>query len=200
MSLQENQPLPPPLDEKERSSKIPPAPNTVDGSDQSQLMEFFAGELKDLLWAEHKLVSSLPKLAAAATSPALRELFETHLEETKNHVTRLEKAFAYMGMQAESVKCEAMAGIAEEVDKMIADTQEGSSTRDAALIFGAQKAEHYEIASYGGLAYLAHVLGLMDVKGLLEATLDEEKGADKLLSLAASSGINRIAVIEASVA
>lgn len=196
MLLPGNQPAPPPVDEKERTSKIAPQPNGGLGPDQSQLQEFFTGELKDIYWAEQKLVTTLPKMAAAATSPVLRELFEAHLLETQNHVVRLEKAFACMGLAPEAVKCEAMAGITEEGDGMIADTQAGSYTRDVALILAAQKAEHYEISTYGGLAYVAHILGLMDVKGLLEATLDEEKGADKLLSLAASSGINRMAVVE----
>lgn len=199
MSLQGNQPAPPPVDEKERAPKLPPEPNGGLGPDHSALKRFLIGELKDMLWAEQKLVATLPKMAAAATSPQLRELFETHLLETRNHVTRLEKAFAFLGLPPESVRCEAMAGITEEGEGMIAETPAGSSTRDAALILAAQKAEHYEIASYGGLAYMAHVLGLLDVKGLLEANLDEEKSADKLLSLAASAGINRAAVIEQAV-
>jgi ferritin-like metal-binding protein YciE len=198
MPLEANSPVPPPVDEKERASMLPPEPNEGRGAEHSELQRFFAGELKDILWAEQKLVSSLPKMAAAATSASLRELFETHLKETQNHVRRLEKAFACMGMAPEAVKCEAMAGITEEGEGMIAETSAGSATRDAALILAAQKVEHYEIATYGGLAYLAHVLGLMDVKGLLEATLDEEKGADKMLSLAASSGINRAGVLESS--
>ncbi|RYZ40801.1 MAG: ferritin-like domain-containing protein [Sphingobacteriales bacterium] len=196
MSIKDNIPAPPPVSEDQRASKTPPEPNEGYGPEHSRLKDFFLGELKDILWAEQKLVSSLPKMTAAATSPALRQLFETHLEETRNHVARLEKAFALAGIPAEAVKCEAMAGIAEETDSMIEGTEAGTATRDAALILAAQKAEHYEIATYGGLAYLANVLGLLDIKGLLEATLDEEKSADKLLSLAASAGINRAAVYE----
>jgi ferritin-like metal-binding protein YciE len=198
MSLQGNQPAPPPVAESERASKLPPKPMTE--ADQSQLRTFFIGELKDMFWAEQKLVSTLRKMAAAATSQQLRELFETHLTETRNHVTRLEKAFALLGLPPEAVKCEAMAGITEEGEGMIAETQPGTATRDAALILAAQKAEHYEIASYGGLAYIARVLGLLQVKGLLEANLDEEKSADKLLSLAASAGINRAAITEPAIA
>ena len=187
---------PPPVDERERASKIPPEPNHGMGPSHSELKTFFIDELKDLYWAEQKLVSTLPKMAAAATSSALRELFEAHLKETKVHVERLEKSFAFAGVAAEAVKCEAMAGITAEGESMMESTTEGTAMRDVALILAAQKAEHYEIASYGGLAYIANVLGLMDIKGLLEATLDEEKGADKKLSLAASSGINRNAVKE----
>lgn len=198
MSLQENQPTPPPIAEQERASRLPPEPNA--SAEQSQLKTFFIGELKDMYWAEQKLVSTLPKMAAAATAPQLRQLFEAHLAETRNHVTRLEHAFALLGRPPEAVKCEAMSGIAEEGEGMNAETPAGTATRDAALILAAQKAEHYEIASYSGLAYIARILGLMQVKGLLEANLDEEKSADKLLSLAASAGINREAATEPATA
>lgn len=196
MLLEGQQPAPPPIDERERATKVPADPQNGMGPDQSQLKDFFIGELKDIYWAEQQLVATLPKMAEAATSSTLKELFMAHLLETKNHVVRLEKAFSFLGIPAETVKCEAMAGITEEGEGMIADTQTGSSTRDAALILAAQKAEHYEIATYGGLAQIAHALGIMDVKGLLEATLDEEKGADKLLSLAAVAGINQRGVTE----
>lgn len=196
MPLEHNASVPPPIDEGARSSLLPPQASGGYGPEYSQLKEFFTGELKDIYDAEQQLVTSLPKMAAAATSAALRQLFESHLQETRQHVVRLEKAFALMGQSTDAVRCEAMAGIVAEGDKAIENTKEGSFTRDAALIMAAQKVEHYEMTTYGSLAYLAHVLGLLDVKGLLEATLDEEKGADKMLSLAASSGINRASVLE----
>lgn len=196
MPLEQNIPVPPPVDEGARSPLLPPQPNDGYGPDYSQLKNFFAAELKDVYGAEQQLVASLPKMAAASTSDTLRQLFDTHLQETRQHVVRLEKAFALMGQVAEAVRCEAMAGIIAEGEKAIEKTSQGSATRDAALIMAAQKAEHYEMATYGSLAYLAHVLGILDVKGLLEANLDEEKGADKMLSLAASSGINRAGVLE----
>ena len=184
------------IDESTRTSKIPPAPNYGNGPESSMLKTFFIGELKDIYWAEQQLVKTLPKMEAAATSASLKQLFAKHLTETQQHVVRLEKAFSLLGVPAETVKCEAMAGITEEGDGIIADTQAGTTTRDVGLILAAQKAEHYEIATYGALAQIAHLLGIHDVAGLLEATLDEEKGADKLLSLAASSGINLTAVKE----
>ncbi len=183
------------IDESTRVAKVPPAPNHGMGPD-SMLKEFFIGELKDIYWAEQQLVKTLPKMEAAATAESLKQLFSKHLLETQQHVVRLEKAFQILGIPAQAVKCEAMAGITEECDGIIADTVAGTSTRDVGLILAAQKTEHYEIATYGGLAQIAQALGIMDVTGLLNATLDEEKGADKLLSLAASSGINQTATVE----
>lgn len=183
------------IDESTRETKIPPAPNHGMGPD-SQLKEFFIGELKDIYWAEQQLVRTLPKMESATTSDTLKQLFAKHLLETQQHVVRLEKAFQLLGIAPEAVRCEAMAGITEEGDGIIADTQAGTATRDVGLILAAQKAEHYEIATYGGLVQIAHLLGVLDVKGLLDATLDEEKGADKLLSLAGTSGINQSAVTE----
>jgi ferritin-like metal-binding protein YciE len=184
------------INEGLRVTKTPPVPNYGAGPEHSLLKTFFIGELKDIYWAEQKLVSTLPRMAAAATSDELRQLFTKHLLETQQHVARLEKAFGLMGVPAEAVKCEAMSGITEEGEGIIADTTAGTATRDVGLILAAQKAEHYEIATYGGLAQIAHMLGLLEVAGLLHATLDEEKGADKLLSLAASSGINLFATTE----
>jgi len=194
--LQANQPAPPPVAEEQRASQRAPEPNGGKGPTHSELKEFFIGEVKDIYWAEQKLVATLPKMAAAATSSTLRQLIETHLVETQNQVARLEKAFAFLGIPPATVECQAMAGIVAEGESLIAETPDGSATRDVAIIIAAQKVEHYEIATYGSLAYLANILGLKDVKGLLEANLDEEKGADKLLSLAGSAGINRMAVLE----
>ena len=184
------------IDENARVTKTPPEPNLGKGPESSLLKTFFTGELKDIYWAEQQLVKTLPKMAEAATSDTLRQLFTKHLTETKQHVVRLEKAFSLLGIPAEAVKCEAMAGITEEGDGIVADTQAGTATRDVGLVLAAQKAEHYEISTYGGLAQIALILGLHEISGLLNATLDEEKGADKLLSLAASSGINLDAVTE----
>ncbi len=186
------------IDESSRTSKISPAPNFGEGPENSMLKTFFAGELKDVYWAEQKLVQTLPEMAASATSGELKALFNKHLTETKQHVVRLEKAFSLLGIPAEGVKCEAMAGITEEGNGIIADTVAGTATRDVGLILAAQKAEHYEIATYGALAQIAQLLGLLEIAGLLNATLEEEKGADKLLSLVASSGINRNAATEAA--
>ncbi len=164
--------------------------NTAVTTDNSKLKEFFVDELQDIYWAEKKLVKTLPDLAKAATSSQLKEAFTSHLEETKNHVTRLEKVFESIGEKAKAKKCLAMAGITDEGDDIIDETEEGTAQRDAALIFAGQKAEHYEIATYGGLAQLAETLGFTEAKNLLGQTLEEEKAADEKLTQIAKNGIN----------
>src|ERR1700760_2600438 len=164
--------------------------------DQGKLKEFFHDEIKDIYWAEKKLVQTLPKLAKAATSDELRTAFTDHLEETKEHVARLEQVFKLLGAKPEAKKCDAMEGITEEGASIIEDTEEGTATRDVALILAGQKAEHYEIATYGGLAQIAKSLGHDDIAKLLEATLAEEKKADQLLTGLAEGSINEDATEE----
>ncbi|MDB5015443.1 MAG: hypothetical protein JWQ84_275 [Mucilaginibacter sp.] len=166
------------------------------GVEESALNELFLDELKDIYWAEKHLVSALPKMAKAATSEELRTAIENHLAETENHVTRLENAFASIDEKAVAKKCEAMAGLIKEGTEIIADTEKGSFTRDAGIISAAQKVEHYEIASYGTLKTLATVLGYNEAADLLEATLQEEKNADNLLSQIAESSINQKGIHE----
>jgi len=160
------------------------------GSENSKLKEFFIDELKDIYWAEQKLVKTLPKLGKAATSDELKTAFSDHLEETKVQVQRLEQVFKLLGEKAVAKKCDAMEGITEEGASVIEDTDEGTSTRDVALILAGQKAEHYEIATYGGLVQIARTLGHEDIVELLEQTLEEEKNADQLLTEIAESGVN----------
>ena len=164
--------------------------------DNSMLLEFFQDELKDIYWAEKKLVSTLPKMHKAATSPKLKSAFMEHLTVTKGQVTRLEKVFSLVGKKAQAKKCEAMAGIVKEGEEIIEDTEKGTATRDVGLILAAQKVEHYEIATYGGLADLANNLGLANVAKLLHATLEEEKHADSALSNVARSHVNYAASVE----
>jgi ferritin-like metal-binding protein YciE len=156
----------------------------------SKLQEFFVDELKDIYWAEQKLVKTLPKLQKAASSEELQTAFESHLEETKTHVQRLEQAFKLIGEKAVAKKCDAMEGITEEGNSVIEDTEEGTATRDVALVMAGQKAEHYEIATYGGLIQIAQILGHNEVADLLEETLEEEKQADQKLTEIAEGGIN----------
>ncbi|MFC0515357.1 DUF892 family protein [Mucilaginibacter angelicae] len=156
----------------------------------SKLMDFFVNELKDLLWAENKLVDTLPEMAEAATSTELRDAFEQHLTETEGHVSRLEQVFGILGLEPDSRKCEAMAGIVDEGDEIISATEEGTAQRDVGLIFAGQKAEHYEIASYGGMIALAKTLGYYEIAELFVLTLDEEKTADALLTEIAESQAN----------
>ena len=164
----------------------------------SMLLEFFNDELKDIYWAEKKLVTTLPKLQKAATSKELKNAFAEHLAITKGQVARLEKVFALVGKKAQGKKCEAMAGIVKEGESIIEDTEKGTSTRDVGLILSAQKAEHYEISTYGGLADLANNLGLEKVAALLHQTLEEEKHADTALSYVAQNHVNYSASVEAA--
>jgi len=156
----------------------------------SKLMEFFVNELKDLLWAERELVDTLPDMAEAATSAELKNAFQLHLEETQEHVSRLEQVFGILGLEPESRKCDAMAGIIDEGDEIISATEEGTAQRDVGLIFAGQKAEHYEIASYGGMIALAKTLGYLDIAELFVMTLDEEKTADGKLTEIAEGQAN----------
>jgi ferritin-like metal-binding protein YciE len=159
--------------------------------EESALNELFMTELKDIYWAEQHLVKALPKMAKAATSEELRSAIEEHLQETENHVTRLESVFDSIDERAAAKKCEAMAGLIKEGDEIVSETEDGSYTRDAGIISAAQKIEHYEMASYGTLRTLANELGYTEAVELLEATLNEEKKADSLLTQIAESGINR---------
>ena len=170
--------------------------HTAQITKDGKLEEFFHDEIKDIYWAEKKLVKTLPKLSKAATSHALRDAFGSHLEETKEHVARLEKVFGILGQKPQAKKCDAMEGITEEGASIISDTEEGTATRDAALILAGQKAEHYEIATYGGLARIARTLGHVDVAKLLETTLAEEKKADQTLTGLAEQSINKEATAE----
>jgi len=160
-------------------------------ANDSKLQEFFHDEIKDIYWAEKKLVQTLPKLAQAATSEELRGAFTDHLKVTEEHVTRLEKVFDILGHKPQAKKCDAMEGITEEGASVIEDTEDGTHTRDVALILAGQKAEHYEIATYGGLAQVAKTLGYDEVASLLEQTLEEEKETDQLLTQLAEGSINQ---------
>jgi ferritin-like metal-binding protein YciE len=157
----------------------------------SKLKEFFTDQLEDLLWAEKKLVKTLPKMQEATTSAELKDAFGNHLIETKNHVSRLEQVFGIIGEDVDTTKCAAMAGIVDEGEDIIDETEEGTAQRDVGLIFAGQKAEHYEIATYGGMVTLARTLGYDDAAEILSRTLEEEKAADSLLTqIAENNNIN----------
>jgi len=164
----------------------------------SKLKEFFVEQLQDIYWAEKKLVKKLHKLSEATTTYRLREALNSHVAQTRLHVDRLERVFTSIGEIADAKKCPAMSGIIEEGEDIIDETDEGSAQRDVGIIFAAQKAEHYEIATYGGLAQLASTLGYTEAKELLGQTLEEEKKADELLTQIAKSGINLRASIESA--
>jgi ferritin-like metal-binding protein YciE len=176
-------------DTKQASTKTPSRTKHGSSSD-SALEEFFVDELKDIYWAEKKLVKTLPKLQKAANSDELKQAFGNHLTETEGHVERLEQAFEMLGHKPQAKKCDAMEGITEEGASVIEDTKAGTATRDVALVLAGQKAEHYEIATYGGLIQIAKTLGHNDVAQLLQQTLQEEKNADLILTGIAEGGIN----------
>lgn len=157
---------------------------------RSLLTGLFVDGIKDIYWAEKHLSKALPKFMKAATSDELKQVFEQHKVVTDEQITRIEKVFEMLGKKPQAIKCEAMDGITKEADNIINETQKGTMTRDAGLILAAQKVEHYEIASYGGLAQLASTLGLEEAKNLLGQTLQEEKDTDALLSQVAESSIN----------
>lgn len=164
----------------------------------SMLEEFFLDELKDIYWAEKALVKGLQKMAKNSTSEDLRSAFEDHKAVTENQVQRLEQVFELLGKKAQAKKCEAMSGLMEEANSVIEDTKDDTYTRDCALIVSAQKAEHYEIASYGCLVTIARAMGHTEAADLLQETLDEEKETDSLLTQIAESHINEEALAEGS--
>lgn len=150
----------------------------------------FLEELRDVYDAEKQLTKALPKLAKAASSTELRSAFETHLEETKGHVERLERVFESLDQKARGKHCKGIAGIIEE-GKSTMEEDLDEPTKDALLIAGGQRAEHYEIAAYGTLAAWARVMGHSDAADLLEQTLEEEKATDQKLNRIAEGGINQ---------
>ncbi len=154
------------------------------------LQKFFLDSLKDIYYAEKHIVKTLPKMKKAATSEALQNAFDEHTAQSKEHVARLEQVFEILGEKARAKKCEAIEGIIKEGEDIIEETEEGTSTRDVGLIMAAQKVEHYEIATYGGLRQLAQTLGYNDAADLLQTTLDEEKETDQLLTSIAENDIN----------
>jgi ferritin-like metal-binding protein YciE len=157
----------------------------------SLLEQFFLDTLKDIYWAEKALTKALPRMSKAATSKELKKGFDDHLQVTKKQIERLEQVFSKMGKKAQAKKCDAMSGLIEESESIISETKEDTSTRDAALIIAAQKVEHYEIASYGGLVQLAKTMKKNDLAKILAVTLEEEKKTDELLTkIAEQGGVN----------
>jgi ferritin-like metal-binding protein YciE len=163
--------------------------------DNTPLRKLLIEELRDLYNGEKQLTKALPKLAKNASSDQLRELLDTHLEETEQQISRLEDAFEMLGEKPRGKHCDGIAGIVEEGNAMLQEDFDGA-VLDAGIIAGAQRAEHYEIAAYGTVMAWAKVLGLNDVAELLDQTLEEEKAADEKLSALAESTINQQAATE----
>jgi ferritin-like metal-binding protein YciE len=158
------------------------------------LRSFFIESLQDIYYAEKHLVEALETLESKATTQNLKQAFSEHRDVTMGHVSRLEQVFSIMGEDAKTRKCDAIKGIIKEADSIIDETESDTLTRDAALILAAQKAEHYEIATYGTLATFARTLGENQVADLLYETLEEEKDADEHLTEIAESFVNEQAM------
>ena len=161
--------------------------------------ELFVHELSDIYSAEKQLTRALPKLARAADNPALSEGFQVHLEETQGQIERIDRIVDLLGIRLKRIKCAAMEGLVEE-GKDVIDSIDAGPLRDAALIGGAQKVEHYEIAAYGTLAALAKQLGHKDALQLLLETLEEEKATDAKLTRLAEQGGNQRAAQQSKAA
>jgi len=162
----------------------------MENNHHTELKKFFISALQDIYYAENAIENSLAKIKHKATTEELQEALEDHELVTRKQILRLEKAFKHLGEEAKKKKCDAIDGILKEVDEMVKNTEDGSMTRDVAIIIGAQKVEHYEIATYGGLVQIALTLGHEKVVGLLETTLDEEEETDYLLTEIAEEHVN----------
>ena len=158
-------------------------------AEMGTLHDAFVDELRDTYDAEKQLTKALPKMAKASNSPELREAIESHLEETRQQVTRLEQVFESLDEKAKGKHCDGIAGIIQEAQAIMQEDFD-ESTADACLIAAAQRAEHYEMAAYGTLVAWARAMGHDDAADLLQETLDEEKAADEKLNSLAEGGIN----------
>jgi ferritin-like metal-binding protein YciE len=153
------------------------------------LRDLLVEQLQDLYDAENRITKALPKMAKAATSPALKAAFEKHLAETEGQVKRLEQVFEALGETAKTKTCKAMQGLIAEGEETMSENAE-PEVLDAALIAAAQRVEHYEMAGYGTVRSYAKLLKQDAIVGLLEQTLQEEKATDEALTTLAESSIN----------
>ena len=158
--------------------------------DIKSMDDLFVHTLQDIYYAENQILKSLPDMIEKAADPKLKQGFQTHLNETKNHVKRLEQVFQLEGQSVRSVDCPAIDSILEEADDVIGDVDD-KDVLDAAMIAAAQAVEHYEITRYGSLIAWARQLGRNNCAALLEQNLNEEKAADQKLTTLAETRVNR---------
>ena len=163
-------------------------PKSAQGN--TQLEKYFHDALKDIYWAEKHLTKALPKMQKAATTNELKSAIKEHIVQTQEHVIRVEQIFELLGKKAQAKKCDAMEGLLKEGESIVEETEDGSMTRDVGIIMAAQKVEHYEIATYGGLVQLAKTMGLDKAADILNQTLQEEKQTDAGLTEIAENNIN----------
>jgi ferritin-like metal-binding protein YciE len=178
---------------KDNTTRMDPSKKSAaKSSDAKGLADLFEHGLKDMYYAEKKILRSLPKMIKAAQDPDLKQALESHRDETMTHIDTLETVFDMISKRAKAEKCDAIDGILEEATSLLEDFG-GSETGDAAIVFSAQAVEHYEITRYGSLVAFAKALGLKDAATELKRVLDQEYAADKKLSGMAETGINRAA-------
>lgn len=156
------------------------------------LDDLFYETLRDIYYAERKILKSLPKMARAAQSEQLKQAFQKHRDETEGQVERLQQVFEIIGKSARAKTCPAIDGIVEEAEEIMDDFK-GTAALDAGLLAAAQAVEHYEISRYGTLAAWARQMGMKDVVTLLEQTLAEESKTDETLSKIAETAVNKAA-------
>jgi ferritin-like metal-binding protein YciE len=158
--------------------------------DIKKMDDLFVHTLRDIYYAEQQITKALPDMVEKASSSELKQAFNTHLQETKGHIARLEQVFKLHGKEAKGVDCPAIDGIIEEADDVAGEVAD-KTVLDAALIAAAQAVEHYEMTRYGSLVAWAKQLGRNDCASLLQQNLQEEKAADKKLTSIAESNVNR---------
>lgn len=159
----------------------------------STLEGLFHETLKDIYYAERKILKALPKMARSAQSPDLKAAFEKHRDETEGQIERLQQIFEMMGKRAQGKTCPAIDGIIEEGEEVM-DSFKGLPALDAGLVAAAQAVEHYEMARYGTLRAWANSLGMSDAAALLEQTLAEETQTDENLTQLAEGSVNDAAL------
>ena len=156
----------------------------------TEFREFFIEQLMDIYWAETHFYETLIKLEQAATSPKLAGAFRKHADDTQWQIRSVEQVFRLLNEEPKAKKCDAMAGLIKEAEAVIKETDKESYTRDAGLILAAQKAEHYEIATYGTLRIFAGHMQRPDIRAELEKILENEKASDVTLTVIAENFIN----------
>jgi len=156
------------------------------------LNDLFVHTLQDIYYAENQIVKNLPDMIEKASDAQLKQGLQSHLNETRNHVTRLEQVFQMLGQEPKGVTCQALDGILTEASDVLSDAED-KDVRDAAIISGAQAVEHYEMTRYGTLIAFAKQLGHPNAATVLQQTLEEEKAADQKLTTIAESRVNRLA-------
>jgi ferritin-like metal-binding protein YciE len=176
------------VDKRAHGAKQTKGPNMA--KEPKKLDDLFHDTLKDIYFAEKKILATLPKMAKAAQSPELKKAFEKHRGETEGHVTRLERVFAAIDKKPQAKTCDAIVGITKEGAEIMTEYK-GSPALDAGLLAAAQAVEHYEMSRYGTLRTWAQELGLNDAVRLLNQTLDEEKKTDAALTKIAETAVNQ---------